>query len=184
MKFEPVLKNTKLKSYHVMGWIIASVSVITQIIMGFTLSLPEFISNKLLPFIGVITTLVAYLQYRYKVYLASDYDQKDTIITTMVWAAIVWTIWHFYWLAGITVVFLLLYIVSTRKFRVRFTKKSISYPSFPPKHITWSELQNVILKDGILTIDFKDNKLIQMETEEVSFYEQEFNEFCREQLLK
>ena len=37
----------------------------------------------------------------------------------------------------------------------------IVYPSFPKKIFKWSELDNVILKDKILTIDLKNNKLIQ-----------------------
>jgi hypothetical protein len=39
----------------------------------------------------------------------------------------------------------------------------------------------VILKDGILTIDFRNDKLIQQEISE-SINEPEFNEFCRDSL--
>ena len=48
----------------------------------------------------------------------------------------------------------------------------------------WADLTNVILKDGLLTIDTKSNKLLQKETGDDlgAGYEQEINEFCRSKL--
>ncbi|MGC4034655.1 MAG: hypothetical protein QM764_01750 [Chitinophagaceae bacterium] len=45
-------------------------------------------------------------------------------------------------------------------------------------------MSNAILKDGILTIDFKNNKIIQAEIDEeyAVVNEKEFNEFCKRQL--
>jgi len=64
-------------------------------------------------------------------------------------------------------------------------RESIVYPSFPKRIILWNELQNIVLKDGILTIDFRNNKLIQQDLdEEVTVNEKEFNEFCKQQLSK
>ncbi|OYY22402.1 MAG: hypothetical protein B7Y69_06810, partial [Sphingobacteriia bacterium 35-40-8] len=56
--------------------------------------------------------------------------------------------------------------------------------SFPKKHILWEELNNVVIKDGLLTIDFKNNKLLQKEIQSGSNAkdEQDFNEFCRNKL--
>jgi hypothetical protein len=48
------------------------------------------------------------------------------------------------------------------------------------KRYAWGDLNNVIIKDGLLTIDCKDNHLFQKETSPdiVEQYEKEFNEFC------
>ena len=49
----------------------------------------------------------------------------------------------------------------------------------------WSDTNNVMLKDNVLTIDLKNNKLIQAVIEEGSageIDEEEFNEFCRRQM--
>jgi hypothetical protein len=45
-------------------------------------------------------------------------------------------------------------------------------------------LNNAILKDGILTIDFKNNRVLQAEIEDRmnDVNEVEFNDFCRQQL--
>jgi hypothetical protein len=73
---------------------------------------------------------------------------------------------------------------SRREFEVIFTNKGIIYPSFPRKTFMWKDVSNVILKDGILTIDLKNNKLIQsvISKESADINEREFNLFCKEQL--
>ncbi len=67
---------------------------------------------------------------------------------------------------------------------VAFDETGVVINSFPKKYYTWDQIQNVVLKDGILTIDFKNNKLIQksIESDSSAAEEQEFNEFCKGRL--
>lgn len=67
---------------------------------------------------------------------------------------------------------------------VAFDEDGIVFNSLPKKHYTWKDVLNVVLKDGILTIDFRNNKLIQKEIESFTSVkeEQEFNEFCKSRL--
>lgn len=67
---------------------------------------------------------------------------------------------------------------------VAFDPTEVVVNSFPKKHYQWSELANVVLKDNLLTIDFKNNKLVQKETDgSISAREEEeFNDFCRKWL--
>jgi hypothetical protein len=69
---------------------------------------------------------------------------------------------------------------------IAFDDNEIVINSFPKKRYVWGDLKNVILKDGIITIDCKNNKLIQSEiNEEVSKeVEKEFNNYCKKQLEK
>ena len=91
-----------------------------------------------------------------------------------------------YWMAGAALLFELFSSITSRKMDVYVTKQNIQYPSVPAKNIKWIELNQVILKDGLLTIDFKSNKLIQQMIDEIktSVNEKEFNDFCRQQLNK
>ncbi len=76
-------------------------------------------------------------------------------------------------------------IYTRRPFVLLFSKQGISYPSFPKKQFPWNEVENVILKDGMLTIDLKNNTLIQKlvdKTSATSINEREFNLFCKHQL--
>ena len=92
-----------------------------------------------------------------------------------------------WWLAAAVLLAGLLFLVARRELIVEISQDRIIYPSFPKKVIGWDQLNNVVLKDGMLTIDFKDNRLAQAEIaseEPDGFYEEEFNEFCRRQLKK
>jgi hypothetical protein len=64
---------------------------------------------------------------------------------------------------------------------IAFGKEEIVINSFPKQRYSWADLNNVIIKDGIITVDFKNNKLIQKEIQSGSTTqeEKEFNEFCR-----
>lgn len=65
-------------------------------------------------------------------------------------------------------------------------KSGITFNSLPKKHHSWNELANLILKDNIITIDYKNNKIYQKEIEsEVSDdIEKEFNHYCSQQLSR
>jgi hypothetical protein len=179
MKIELILKNSKLQIYYLMSWIIALLNIIAQfaIVLTFEYSVLSF-----LPFIGVIALLLSLRKA--KVEKPDQVNKRKIVATALAWSGVVWIAWGFYWLVALNTVLLILYVFATRKFLVSVSEKMIAYPSFPKRQIQWNELQNVIMKDGLLTIDFKNNKLLQAETEEDSFNEKEFNEFCREQLRK
>lgn len=69
---------------------------------------------------------------------------------------------------------------------IAFDETEIVTNHFPKKRYQWNEFNNVILKDGLLTLDFKNNQLIQKKVDaEVSKdVEAEFNEFATKQLTK
>jgi drug/metabolite transporter (DMT)-like permease len=53
------------------------------------------------------------------------------------------------------------------------------------KRFDWSAFNNIILKDGLLTLDFKNNRLLQKEViddEEGEADEDEFNDYCQGRL--
>jgi hypothetical protein len=64
---------------------------------------------------------------------------------------------------------------------IGFNKDGVVFNNFPKKHFAWNKISNVVLKDGMLTIDYKNNKLLQKEVEEdvLPKIEKDFNEFCR-----
>jgi hypothetical protein len=67
---------------------------------------------------------------------------------------------------------------------VGFSTNEIVFNTLPKRVIPWKNVLNVVLKDGLLTIDLATNKLIQKETDiNISVEnEKEFNEFCKQQL--
>jgi hypothetical protein len=66
-----------------------------------------------------------------------------------------------------------------------FDEEGVTINTFPKKRHKWHEINNVLLKDGILTLDLYNNRILQKELEDESTeeLEKEFNEFCRAHLL-
>ncbi|NDC77893.1 MAG: hypothetical protein EBZ67_08485 [Chitinophagia bacterium] len=70
-----------------------------------------------------------------------------------------------------------------------FSETGIRFNGLGGRRIAWSELRNVVLRDGLLTLDYLDNRLFQRDTddlddEEYEAGEEEFNIFCREQIRR
>ena len=69
---------------------------------------------------------------------------------------------------------------------IGFSASGIVINTFIKKKITWNSLHSVILKDGLLTLDFLNNFLFQkevLEEDEPDADEDEFNDYCRSKLL-
>lgn len=64
---------------------------------------------------------------------------------------------------------------------IAFATDEVVINSFPRKRYNWKDISNVVLKDGMLTLDMKNNRLIQKEIDTATSpeLENEFNSFCR-----
>jgi hypothetical protein len=113
-------------------------------------------------------------------FFGKGHYKKDLFIISLLVIAAFWSLTIYWWLGILMFVLLVLYYISQRHLIVQVQENMIIYPSFPQQVIRWNELNNVVLKDGLLTIDQKNNKIIQHEVNENDEVdEQEFNEFCR-----
>lgn len=68
---------------------------------------------------------------------------------------------------------------------IGFSPDKIVINSLFRKRFDWSSFNNIMLKDGLLTLDFKNNRLLQKEVdeeEEGDADEDEFNDYCRTML--
>lgn len=56
---------------------------------------------------------------------------------------------------------------------------------FTEKIFSWAAVQNVIFKDGLLTVDFKNNRIFQhaVLSKDIDLDENTFNQFCTQKLL-
>ena len=107
--------------------------------------------------------------------------KKEFFVIAMLFIAAFWILTGRWWVAVLMLLLILLYIKSQRDMVIIINNDHISYPRFPVRIIEWKELNNVILKDKLLTIDFRNNRIIQHTVHE-TIGEQEFNEFCRAKL--
>lgn len=177
-KYEIALKNEKEKTYTAVSWFIIGLnflSFIYQVIVSLSTK-PGY------AFFAAAT--IAALFIFGQIMKARKRKEVDTSIYFGV-IIISWVILGFYWAALINIVLLFFNIITKRKLIVCVYENDIVYPSVPKKSIKWQDLNNLLLKDGLLTIDLKNNKLMQQEIDPLGgkIDEKEFNTFCRQQLL-
>jgi hypothetical protein len=174
-KFELVLKNEKEKFYKTISWIII-ISNIILFVVFFAIS--GFKKTSFLVFaLLTVTEIVSPLIFK-------KLRAVPRFIPSYITIALGW-FFSAYWWMGIMILLLgLMSLASERILVVKVLPEKIIYPSWPEKIIRWEELNNIILKDGLLTIDFKNNKLIQQPIIHADVSEPAFNEFCTEQLNK
>ncbi len=106
-------------------------------------------------------------------------------IAAYIWLAIGWMAMENYWMLLAVIVFAAINSMLKERYEIKFFENLITINTFPVKEIKWFELNNVMLKDGIITIDFRNDKLIQSDIsaeESDTDNEEQFNNYCQQQL--
>lgn len=111
------------------------------------------------------------------------YYSRALLIAALVWMKMP----YFQWLAFLLIVLALLEYQAKYALEIGFGEEEIVVNSLLKKRYKWNQLDNVMLKDGIITLDFTDNRILQREIEEDEdddADEDEFNAWCKKQLDK
>lgn len=89
------------------------------------------------------------------------------------------------WMAALYVIAGLLEKQVKFPVEIGFAENEVSFNSLPRKVLQWDEIKNVMIKDGLITIDQKNNKLYQKEIEGyvTPDVEKEFNDFAQRCLV-
>jgi hypothetical protein len=118
-----------------------------------------------------------------KNYINRFFSQSS--IAGYIWLAIGWMTLENYWMLLAVIVFAAINSMLKERYEIKFFDNLITINTFPRREIKWFELNNVMLKDGILTIDFRNDKLMQSEInqeESDADTEEQFNNYCQQQL--
>lgn len=67
---------------------------------------------------------------------------------------------------------------------IGFSTAEVVRNSLPKKHYEWIDIDNVVIRDNLFTLDLRNNKIIQKPLQQpiAPELETEFNEFCKNQL--
>lgn len=176
-RFELFLKNEKIKSYRRMAMWLISVQLAGFVLLAIR-------SNQNTAKIICIVTAVV-LSGLLAVDLFFNNGKKNRY-QTMAWIAgtISWMLLNYWVAAGVSLILFFLFLVSVKPLKIMLSSNDITVLSFPTRTFNWIQLSNVVLKDDILTIDFKNNKLLQTEIDNGAnvINEKEFNDFCKQHL--
>jgi len=180
-KFSIILPNEKKGTYKILTILISVINSVGFFYVSTRVAADSSVHT--LSSIGgaiIFTPLISYFFYK---------KGRETnfihIIFSFFLASIFWMLVEFYLIGFLLLVFSIMGYITMRKLEIDFNADFISYPSLPRKKMGWNEISNLILKDNILTIDLKNNKLIQHpinENENKGLDEKAFNTFVQQQL--
>ncbi len=174
-QFKIEIPNERLKTYKIVTFLILTLNF-----LGFGYVFVQ--TTGMASIIAIVAILINAVPWAY--YLLNKKHIKSPIIEiTFIASAVVWLYFGNYWMGAMLLVFGIIGFFANKKPIIIFTEDGIEYPSFPVKKYSWQEVTQVLWKDDILTIDMKDNKLLQFNIEKEfssTFDEKAFNHFCKE----
>jgi hypothetical protein len=178
-RYSIILPNERAKTYQ---YVFLFTLVINLLVFGFVYFNITDAQMRNLSLWGTVICLLTVSVVIINRFTKTRYPFRIDIIFLVL--SIFWFLLQNYLLALCIICFAVIGTYSRKKFEIVFTKDGISYPSFPKKTFLWKDVTNVVLKDGMLTIDLKNNKLIQsvISKESADINEREFNLFCKELL--
>jgi hypothetical protein len=126
-----------------------------------------------------LTSIIAFRFFKSKKKIFGSYQIIVSIIFSVFW----------FLQAGILgmmcciILLSFLQILQTKKTSILFSIDTILVKNILfSKNYSWPQVEYVILKDGLLTINFKSNKIIQMEVQEEFYNEIIFNAFVADKI--
>lgn len=169
-----VLKNESSRYVNVFGFLLTVGS-------GVLFAREMIFRNQIIfPYLAGIIFIAGLLIWNAFLYYRTDkeiYYSKALLIAGLVWTKMP----YFQWLVIVFAFLALLEYQAKRPVEVGFADDHIMLNRLFKKRISWSEIDNVVLRDGWLTIDFKNNRLFQKEIDsgENEASDHEFNEWIR-----
>lgn len=174
-----VLRNETSRYVNITGFLLVVGSAI--------LFIREMVvrNEVVLPYLLGVLFIAGLLLWNVYVYYRLDkeiYYSKALLIAGLVWMKMP----YLEWLIFVFVLLALLEYQAKLSPEIGFSQEHIVFNNLLKKRYHWQEIEHVILKDGLLTIDFRNNKLFQREIDsgENEASEKEFNDWCAAHLHK
>lgn len=181
MQYSFILKDNNQNAYRGFTWFLFFLHLVAAGVLAF--NAVERNTKLGLYIIVAVYVLAAFIYYFFR-------EKKKTLETfSMVMAVLYAGFWLKY--AGViallifTAFYFFVRVVQQKKTTAGFSSSGVHLKRvFKTSRLSWPELDNVILKDNLLTIDLRSNKIIQAELLEENgpVDEKAFNLFCGQQL--
>jgi hypothetical protein len=175
MQFDITFKNKNERTYHLIAFFYVVLHVLFFIYLLFDTTLWK-------QGIAGIVLIILYSACRLLISKTRNlkffYGEGIFFLFSMFFTVTGW-----WWLFALEMIIYTFCMLLYQKRSVYVNPFLIEYKARPYKRYKWNEISNIILKDNILTLDFKNNKLIQGEIE-TPVDEIAFNTFAKQQLAK
>ena len=147
------IPNSRMKAYKIVTFIILTLNFIG---FGYVF-LQTKGTSSMIAIVGLLINVVPWLYYL----LNKKHIKSPIIDIAIIGSSFIWLFFGNFWM-GLMLLFVgFVGFFANKKPVILFSENGIEYPSFPTKKYTWAEVEQVIWKDDVLTIDLKNNKLLQ-----------------------
>lgn len=179
--YELELKNDKVRQYTNIAYLAVFLNLVLFSLLIVYTADPFVRINAIIATVLIVIAFIAE-----GVLIRSKRAGFNFVNAAFFYAILAWCIMQFWIPAFVTALLFFFFQVSRRSLVVRFTAGGVEYPSFPKRDIGWKQLSNVVLKDGLLTLDFVNNKILQAEIRDLQngTSEADFNDFCSRYLTR
>jgi hypothetical protein len=172
-----VIRNEQTRYVNAVGFILCILSALAflrELLIRDAIVLPYLIG------IIFIVGFLIYIFFQSRKEDTEIYFSKGLLLSGLVWTKMP----YFQWMIFVFALLALLEYQAKHPLEIGFSSRQIVFNTLFKKKYSWDQLSNVILKDGLLTVDFTSNKIFQREIDEgeSEASEEEFNTWCREQL--
>ena len=176
-----ILPNEKAGTYKIVTLLIAVINAIALVYFSFRSA-----ENSNLHDLSVIASAVVMPPLLNYIFIKKWLHSKvEFVMISLFTAAVFWVLMGFYLIGFLLFLFAFFGVIALRKLKIDFNDFFISFPSFPRKKINWDEVSNLILKDNVITIDLKNNTLIQYalnKSDNIDLDEDLFNAYFQQQM--
>lgn len=176
--FEITVKSDEQKAIHIISSLLILSAVSSLMYFAFSYFFTEQLRNAAI-FLFVVCAIILiiwfvilfskrYIPYRYAFFLCGlafmFYYPQPTAK---------------YFLGGLYIILGFIENIVRKPKTITVNDSGILFSGLPGKYFAWEKIGNMLIKDGLITIDFKNNKLYQKEIEGYTTkeIEQEFNAF-------
>ena len=167
------IPNDRIKTYRIFTFIILTLNF-----LGFGYVFLQ--TSSIAAVLAIVALLFNAVPWLY--FLLNKKHLKSPIIEiTLITSGLLWLYYGNFWMGILLLIFAVMSFFTNKKTVILFDETGIVYPSFPVKKYAWRDVVQVVWKDEILTIDLKDNKLLQFNIENdfaEGFDAMRFNEWC------
>lgn len=180
MSYQLELRQPNFKSYKLITLFMAFINAVS-FIFYFLKADTNFL--KIVSIAGILTSAVLlYIVFIKFTKWKKAFKLVAFLLTLM---AICWAAAGNFYFFILFLCLALFSFISLQPQVLKFDDDGINYPTFPVKFYNWAEVNQVLIKDDVLSIDLKNNKFLQFllpETTVAKITTADFNSFCQQKI--
>lgn len=181
MSYDVELAQPNFKSYKVITIFMAFLNAVSFIF---------YFLNADIAFLKVVSIaalfLSALLLYIVFVKMYTWSKAFKVVAFLLAFISLCWFLAGNYYLMILFIALAIFGFISLKPSVISFTPDGIKYPSFPTKFYNWEKVNQVIIKDDVLSIDLAENKFLQFLLPATTVSKIEvpaFNEWCQNKVI-